>query len=291
MWAILALTAALLTSFNPILYKRLLADSSPVVVVWGVIGLALPLLTLTTFSLTPAWPRMDGWFLLAVTGSALLNTLAHLASAQSLRLADASLVTPLLTFSPVFTLLISASVLGEMLETRGVLGVALVLVGAYWLNRGSGTDWLTPFKSVARKPGVALVLLAGLLWAITPIFEKLAIQHTFPENPRFAALAVNGGLVTLLTPFALRSGQPAIRSLAQRRREWLLAALIAGVAPILGYTAFSLGLVGYVTTLFRLSAVFTVIWAAWLLKEPGLRQRLPASALMVVGAVLIVTSI
>lgn len=44
MWAILALTAALLTSFNPILYKRLLLNSGPVVVVWGVIGLALPLL-------------------------------------------------------------------------------------------------------------------------------------------------------------------------------------------------------------------------------------------------------
>jgi uncharacterized membrane protein len=82
----------------------------------------------------------------------------------------------------------------------------------------------------------------------------------------------------------------AIGSLAQRRRECLLAALIAGVAPILGYTAFSLGLVGYVTTLFRLSAVFTVFWGAWLLGESGFRQRLPASMLMVVGATLIATS-
>jgi len=50
----------------------------------------------------------------------------------------------------------------------------------------------------------------------------------------------------------------------------------------------SLGLVGYVTTLFRLSAVFTVVWGAIVLKEPGLRQRLPASLVMVVGAILIV---
>jgi len=53
---------------------------------------------------------------------------------------------------------------------------------------------------------------------------------------------------------------------------------------------FSLGLVGYVTTLFRLSAVFTLIWGGWLLGEPGLRQRLPASMLMVDGAVVIVLS-
>ena len=39
MWAIYALAAGLLASFNPILYKRMLADTGPVVVVWSVIGL------------------------------------------------------------------------------------------------------------------------------------------------------------------------------------------------------------------------------------------------------------
>lgn len=287
MWAILALTAALLTSFNPILYKRMLADTGPVAVVWGVIGLALPLLALTAFALTPTLPQVDALFLLASLGSATLNTLAHLASARSLKLADASLVTPLLTFTPVFTVFISALFLGEIPDIRGLLGVMLVLIGAYWLNRGSGSDWLSPFKSISAKPGVGLVMVAGMLWAITPLFEKLAIRHTFPENPRFTALAVNGLLVAFLTPFALWRGQSVFNSLTRHRREWLLAVLIAGIAPALGYTAFSLGLVGYVTTLFRLSAVFTVLWSAWLLGEPGLRQRFPASLVMAVGAILI----
>ncbi len=287
MWVFFALGAALLTSFNPILYKRMLSDSGPVAVVWGVIGLALPLLALTTFAFRPALPQVDALFVLGILGSATLNTLAHLASARSLKLADASLVTPLLTFSPVFTLLISACFLGETPEARGLIGVALVLVGAYWLNREPGSEWLTPFKSVSAKPGVGLVLFAGLLWAITPIFEKLAIQHTFPESPRFAALAVNGLLVILLTPFTLGRGRSSLDSLARHRRDWLLAALIAGIAPTLGYTAFSLGLVGYVTTLFRLSAAFTVVWSTWLLGETGLRRRLPASIVMVIGAILI----
>ncbi|MGH2521217.1 MAG: EamA family transporter [Anaerolineales bacterium] len=295
MWAILALAAAFLTSFNPILYKRLLGPSTgsgqaagPVVVVWGVIGLALPLLALTTFALAPTLPHLEGVFWMAALGSATLNAVAHLASTRSLKLEDASLVTPLLTFSPVFTLLISALFLGEVPSGRSLIGVALVLVGAYWLSRGSGSDWLLPFKSVTLKPGVALVLLAGLLWAITPIFEKVAIQHTFPESPPFAALVVNGLLVASLTPVVLWRSRAALNSLFHQRREWMLAALIAGTAPVLGYTAFSLGLVGYVTTLFRLSAVFTVIWGAWLLGESGFRQRLPASILMVVGAILIV---
>jgi drug/metabolite transporter (DMT)-like permease len=290
MWAVLALLTALLTSFNPIFYKRMLSAAGPVVVVWSVIGLALPLLALLTFAVNPTLPQVDVLFVWGVCGSALLNALAHLASARSLKLADASLVTPLLTFGPVFTVFISAVLLNELPTLRGLLGVVFVLVGAYWLNRGAKGDWLAPFQSLSTTPGVLLVLCAGLLWSITPIFEKLAIQHTIPTSPRFTALVVNGLLVGLLTPVGLRQGRAAWSALKQQQRAWLAAAFIAGVAPTLGYTAMSLGFVGYVTTLFRLSAVFTVLWGAWLLRESGLRQRLPASLVMVIGAVLITWS-
>ncbi len=287
MWAILALGAALLTSFNPILYKRMLKDADALVVVWSVTLLALPLLGLFTLALTPQLPSLDGLFALSVLGSAGLNAIAHLASTRALKLADASLVTPLLVFSPVFTVLISAVFLGEIPSAQGLLGVGLVLMGAYWLNHHPGAGWLAPFQSLAVTPGVMLVLLAGFLWAITPLFEKTAIRHTNPESPRFAAFVATALLTVLLTPAVLARGQASISQLALRLRELFLAGLIAGIAPVLGYTAFSLGFVGYVTTLFRLSTVMTIIWSFLLLKERGLAQRLPGSLIMVVGAILI----
>lgn len=287
MWVFFALGAALLSSFNPMLYKRMLKDADAVVVVWGVTLLALPLLGVFTFALTPHLSDLDVWFVLGVIGSACLNAAAHLANTRALKLADASLVTPLLTFSPIFTLLISAIFLGEAPTARGLLGVGLVLIGAYWLNHTSGASWLAPFKSLALTPGVALVLLAGLLWAITPLLEKTAILHSNPESPRFAAFVANLLLTLLLTPPVLRRGRPAIGKLFLRRREWLFAGLIAGSAPVLGYTAFSLGLIGYVTTLFKLSALLTVIWAFLFLKERGLAQRLPGSFLMVAGTIIL----
>lgn len=287
MWALLALGAAVLTSFNPILYKRMLKDAEPIIVVWGSTFLSLPLLGLFTFALTSQIPTLDWLFAVGVIGSASLNVIAHLASTRALKLADASLVTPLLIFSPVFTLLISAVFLSETPSTRGLLGVGLVLIGAYWLNRSSDTGWVTPFKSLAFTPGVTLVLLAGLLWAITPLFEKTAILHTNPESPRFAAFAATTLLTIILTPAVIVRGKSAIVKLSLHRRELILAGLIAGVAPVLGYTAFSLGLVGYVTTLFKLSTLMTVIWSFLFLKESGLAQRLPGSLVMVIGAILI----
>ncbi len=164
--------------------------------------------------------------------------------------------------------------------------MGLVLVGAYWLNH-STTDWLAPFNALALKPGVVLVLLAGLLWAITPLFEKTAIRHTFPESPRFAAFVTTTLLTLTLTPIVAIRGRPAIGQLLLHHREWLLAALIAGSAPIPGYTAFSLGFVGYVTTLFKLSTIMTVLWGSLFLKERHVAQRLPGSLMMVAGAILI----
>lgn len=287
MWATLALGAALLTSFNPILYKRVLKDADPLIVVWVVTLLGLPLLGLFTLSLTPRMPRLDWVFLFAVIGSAGLNVAAHLASTTALKLEDVSLVTPLLTFSPVFTVLTATIFLGETPSSRGLTGVGLVLSGAYGLTRSSADTWLAPFKSLALKPGILLVLFAGLLWAITPIFEKVAIQHTDPLSPRFAAFVVDVLLVLLLTAPALRRGRSVLGDIRPHRRELLLAGLISGSAPVLGYTAFSLGPVGYVTTLFRFSSVITVIWAALFLKEHGFRKRLPASLVMVAGAILL----
>lgn len=289
MWAIFALGAALLTSFNPILYKRALKDVDPLIVVWIVTLLGLPLLGFFTLALTPRLPRLDWVFLFAVLASAGLNVVAHLASASALKLEDVSLVTPLLIFSPASTVLIAAIFLGEIPSSSGLTGVGLLLAGAYWLNRSSGDVSVSPFKSLTLKPAILLILLAGLLWAITPIFEKEAIRHTDPASPRFAAFAVETLLVLLLTTPALSRGRSSLSNLLLHRRELFLAGLIAGSAPVLGYTAFSLGPVGYVTTLFKFSSAITVIWGTLFLKEHSLQKRLPAALVMVFGAILIAT--
>ena len=289
MWAFLALGAAVLTSFNPILYKRMLKNADPIVVVWAVTFLSLPLLGLFTFAVSPQLPTCDWLFIIGVIISAGLNVFAHLVSTRALKLADASLVTPLLIFSPVFTVLISAVFLSETPSTRGLLGVGFVLIGAYWLNRNSGVGWLGPLKVLAFTPGVALVLLAGLLWAVTPLFEKTAIQHTSPEDPRFTAFVATTLLTFMLTPMIVARGKSGISNLFPHQRTLFSAGLIAGIAPILAYTAYSLGFVGYVTTLFKLSTLLTVIWSSLFLKERGLTQRLPASLVMVIGAILITT--
>jgi uncharacterized membrane protein len=48
-----------------------------------------------------------------------------------------------------------------------------------------------------------------------------------------------------------------------------------------------MGPVGYVTALFKLSAVLTVLWGWLFLKEHDAYQRLPGAVVMVIGGVLV----
>ena len=287
MWIIFALGAALLASFNPVISKRLLADTDVSVVAWAGQAFGLPLLALNLVLFFGPLPRVDTWFFIGILGSAILNTLAHLAATQALKQSDASLVAPLFVFSPAVTLLVSSIALREIPARVPLIGVGLVIAGAYLLALPSWRVALAPLQIAADQRSMWLVIAAGVLWGLTPIFEKTAILHTFPENPTAAAFGALLALVIILFPvMQLKAHHPA----AQIRTRWRgFAALgvIGGIAPLFGYAAFSLGLVGYVSALFKMSSVFALLWAFILLGEKDVPRRLPGAIVMVVGAILI----
>ena len=68
------------------------------------------------------------------------------------------------------------------------------------------------------------------------------------------------------------------------------AVLIAGSAPLLGFSAIALGFVGYVTALFKLSAILTLLWARLILKEGHMRERLLGTGVMLVGGLFVAVS-
>jgi drug/metabolite transporter (DMT)-like permease len=286
LWLPAALTAALLTSFLPIINKQLLREVEVTVVAWGVNLLSLPLLAVAAFVLLPI-PTVDAVFWLAIGASALLNLGATLLTTQAWKVADASLVTPFLTFNPPFSLLVGWFVLGETPGPPGIAGVALVLVGSYVMT---ATDlrrgWWRPFAAMVQQPGINFAIVASFLWGLTPVTEKIAMLHAAPGNPPAVAFGSTALMVIGLTlPLLFRPGTGT-----QIRRHWQgfgLAAAIAGIAPVFGFTAIASGLVGYVSAIFKLSTVLTVIWAGLLLKESEQRTRLAGAAVMVAGALLV----
>ena len=287
MWIIFALCAALLASFNPIINKRLLADTDVSVVVWAGQAFGLPLLGLNLILFFGPLPRVDGWFVISILGSAILNTLAHLAATQALKEGDVSLVAPLFVFSPVVTLLVSSFTLKEVPQLLPLIGVGLIIIGAYLLTLSSWHGALEPLRAVAHQKALWLAIAASILWGITPVFEKMAIQHTFPENPTAAAFGALLTLTLILFPIMLSRTYRPFTQMRIRWRGFVAMGVIGGIAPLFGYAAFSLGLVGYVSALFKMSSVFALLWAFLFLREKDVPRRLPGAVVMVIGAILI----
>jgi drug/metabolite transporter (DMT)-like permease len=309
MSALFALVATVLTSFLPILNKYLLHDTRPAVVAWITNAASLPILALGTLFLTQCsitWrgglllscaaqvPHVDGLFVTALLASAALNWAATWLSTVALSKADASLVSPLLTFNPAFTLLIAWFTLDEVPGVRQTLGVVVVLLGAYLLEvEEARTGILAPLRLLLHRLGTLLAILASALWGTTTVLEKLAIDHMTPPSGPVIALLGTCLMVVLLTPGAwwIRSREgikePRWEGLAAHPRALLLAICIAGIAPLFGFTAIALGLVGYVTTIFKLSAVLTILWAWWFLGEGQIRNRLLGASVMLVGGLLV----
>ena len=287
MWIFFALGAALLASVNPIINKRLLADTDVSVVTWAGQAFGLPLLALSLILFFRPIPRVDVWFLIGIMGSAVFNTLAHLSATQALKEGEASLVAPLFVFSPAVTLLVSAIALGEIPTLIPLIGVGVVIIGAYLITLSSWRDPLAPLQANLNKRAVWLAIGAGILWGVTPVFEKTAIQHTFPENPTAAAFGALLALTLLLFPIMLSKSKHPFAQIRVRLRGFVALGVIGGIAPLLGYAAFSLGLVGYVSAVFKMSSVFSLGWAYLFLGEKNATRRVPGALLMIIGTTLI----
>jgi drug/metabolite transporter (DMT)-like permease len=309
---LLAFIATVITSFLPILNKRILRDARPALVAWIINAASLPILAAGTLLLTQCsfafrdtalpvtcvarFPHADSIFVVALLVSALLNWGATFLSTVALAQADASLVSPLLTFSPAFTLGIAWLALGETPGIRQTVGVAVILVGAYLLDvEEVRTGLFAPLRTLIRRPGTLLAIVASALWGSTTVLEKLAIDHLSPPSGPVVALISTVLLVLLLTPGALRSSRPnpsdgetrTWSGLRLHPRALVGATVLAGIAPLFGFTAIALGLVGYVAAIFKLSAIFTIVWAKLFLDEGQLKNRLLGSCVMLIGGVLV----
>ena len=201
-----------------------------------------------------------------------------------------------MTFNPAFTLLVAWFSLAEVPGVRQTIGVAVVLFGAFLLEvEEARIGFLAPLRVLVRRPGALLAMVASALWGTTTVLEKLAIAHLSPPSGPVVALLGTFLLVLLLTPGAFRSSGNEATPAQQNRWKGLRAhpyalatsVLIAGIAPLFGFTAIALGLVGYVTTLFKLSAVLTILWARVFLDEGQTRERLLGALVMLVGGALV----
>ncbi len=287
MWFLYSTFFAFWNSVSILLTKKFTNKLNPLPLLF-ILNIFSIVFILILLILGRGFPDVTFNFFLFIFVAAVLDVAAFLSSFSAIKVSQISLIAPLSSFGPVFTTLTAIFTLGEMPSALKFMGILLTVLGAYLLNiKDIKNGMVTPFKNLVNNKGAILYLLATLLWAITPIFQKKAIFETSPTTPLFASFTGFIFVTIFISPFILNKAKPISEFIKPNFKLLLIFGSFTALSQLAAYTAFSLAYVGYVAAIMRMSSLFTIILGSKLLKEERVNERFIGALVMLAGALLI----
>ena len=280
-----ALLAALSESLKDLLSKQGVRSVSPQLAALAAGATPIPILlsiVLFTDSVPLLGPRY-GWALL-IGGT--LNILALFQFMRALQSSDLSLAIPFVSFTPLFLLITSPFLVGDIPTTQDIVGIFCIVGGAYVLHIQSiHHGFLAPLFAIFREPGPRRMLSVAFIYSLTSNFDKIGVQNS---SPLFWSLSISS-VMTIGFVFLLRF-LPG-KNIAAPRPTTLVILLLVGLFQTIGLlvhnTALSLGPVPSVIAIKRSSILFAVMWGWMFLKEKYVGERLIGAVLMMIGVVVL----
>ena len=284
-WMYFALLAALSESLKDLLSKQGVRSVSPQLAALAAGATPIPILlsiVLFTDSVPLLGPRY-GWALL-IGGT--LNILALFQFMRALQSSDLSLAIPFVSFTPLFLLITSPFLVGDIPTTQDIVGIFCIVGGAYVLHiQAIHHGLLAPLFAIFREPGPRRMLSVAFIYSLTSNFDKIGVQNS---SPLFWSLSISS-VMTIGFVFLLRF-LPG-KNIAAPRPTTLVILLLVGLFQTIGLlvhnTALSLGPVPSVIAIKRSSILFAVMWGWMFLKEKYVGERLIGAVLMMIGVVVL----
>jgi len=300
LWFVLALIGAISQAIYSLSVKVLLNKIPPFFLAgYSFLAATLIFVPLILFAGIP--PLGPGLFpALAVT--VIINTVATILFYRALSTTDLSLCVPILAFTPVFLILTSFVILGEIPSPAGAAGIFLVAAGAFLLTfqSGIGHSLRVPFHSFLYNPGVRSMLIVAFLYSVSVNYDKEVVMNSSPlfgSAITLFLLAIVFLLIARLTRTnnTIAAIDPpqhdAVRSDPQFTRSpfftYGAVGMMLVVEGISINTAYTMAIVPYVITVKRLSLFFSVLFGGFVLHEQQIRGRMFGAVVMILGAVVI----
>jgi len=228
-------------------------------------------------------------FALFTALTVVITAIAILIQITLLQREDISRSIPYLSFIPVFMIPMAWIMLRELPGPGAFAGIVLASAGAYIINLGSGTGILAPFRGILSNKTIRFMLFVSICLAFNTVADKIAIGASSPLTYIFV-WAWASSLVMLI--FCLRRpGSQIIETLTDRH------ILLQSIFWIIAYSCQMFGIraafeipsgVTYVKALTLLNILGTVILGGAMFRERHLFRKSIATALMVVGSILVI---
>lgn len=289
MWFYYGLITAVCTTINTLIAKKVVKKHDTLSVAFITIMISIPCMLAILVS-TKGFPQIiDKQFYTNMGISSILDVIAFALAIYALSISDISLLGPLSSLSIIFTTILAWIFLKEVPEPLKLVGVISVAIGAYWLNIESRTKGtIRPFIDLFKHRGIQFFLVSAAIWSITPLFQKKALFHVYPQSPLFTSFfgyILVGAMYLAIVIFKRTN---IIKPLKQSIKYWIVYGISMAVSQWAAYTAFSMTHLGYAMAVFKLSSVFIVIVGAVVLKEEKFRSRLIGSIIILAGTIFLI---
>lgn len=205
---------------------------------------------------------------------------------KALEKGDLSVLGPINAYKSVVSILVGMVLLGEFPNAWGVLGIALIILGSYFVldTTDDRFSW-----ALLKKREIQYRLWAMILTAIEAVLIKKIILASSP-GIAFISWCWFGAVFSFvfLLVYPLSIGQEIRKIRSANLRQYLFLVVCIGTMQLTTNYVFDHMPVGYALSLFQLSLIVSVWLGHRIFKEKDVRKKLIGSAIMIVGSVVII---
>jgi drug/metabolite transporter (DMT)-like permease len=187
---------------------------------------------------------------------------------------DVSLVSGLLSLSPLFLTIISPFITGDVIHRSEVLGVVLIVLGGLVLVKRDRTT-----GKVAQPVAVIYALIGSLAFALNSALDRLAVGQAGAVTSAFS-VTVCAALLTLPALFRVPSARVDLTSNAG---SFFLRGFFETGFMVAKMVALTTLPAHVVVGIMRMSMIFTVVAGGKLFNEKNRGRRIVGTLIMYVG--------
>ncbi len=287
MWIIYSLLAALFMGIAPVFSKKVLKKEHAMEfgALQGVFRVGLLLLLVPFVNLKFSWQIYAMLYFIS-----LVYCVAQLFYLKSVRHSELSSSIPLMNISPLFLLLIAWFFLGEVPGLVAIIGVLLLVVGTYVLQISSGDkSFLDPFRSFFRSRFSLYMLFALFLWSLSATMDKAILNTGLNFLSYMVIVHIFIGLNFLVLELFKHGFAELKDAFVHDWRNAFFSVFFSLVMLVFQFAALTQpgALVSLVIPLKRSSTLVSTLLAGKLFHEHRIGIKLLASAIMILGVILI----
>lgn len=235
--------------------------------------------------------------MMAAAGGVFGNLVGRTISYLGVQRIGSARTTSLMLSQTLFALLFGVVLLNELLSPLSLMGMALVVIGIYWLSqervRREETAATSEENAQAIKrrviEGMVLAVLAGLAYSGADLFRKVALL----QLPSALYASAIGGVAALVVQTLLVTVKREWREIRLlERKTWIvfaLAGFASSIAVITLNTALGMAPIAIVSALYSTRVWFVIAMSPVLLgKEEKLSWVLVVSTILILSGTLII---